>query len=499
MKKGSKASVRQALYRKYRSRSLSDIVGQQHVTNTLKAAIKSDNISHAYLFSGPRGVGKTSIARILAYQINNIPYDENSNHLDIIEIDAASNRRVDDIRDLRSKVNIAPSSAKYKVYIIDEVHMLTKESFNALLKTLEEPPAHAVFILATTEAHKLPATIISRTQHYQFRAIADNEISQHLAEVSAKEGIKIDKAALDLIAKASLGGMRDALSLLDQLSNSTDKIDLAQAEQFMGLAPKIAVKNLIKNIQANDLSAVADTFNNIVESGADIHLVISQLYAQLKDHMLASKNSSTVSLMEDLLQINDSYDPKIALEVVLFKHTVKDDADTRKQATAAPNQTNRKAASKQAKVEINQPVQTVVTKELEQAAELRIEIPSSEQAFKTSNASIDSDKWQQVINEIKQTNNTLAGLLRQVVAEINSTTILIFCPYSFHVKRMETAKYQKTLGDAITKIFGDNLVFEISQNSSKFTQKGSLADQVVKDDTSILAVKNLMGGEIINV
>src|SRR3989338_478241 len=149
----------QALYRKYRSKKFGEVVGQQHVTKTLTNALKSGRISHAYLFTGPRGVGKTSVARIFAHEVNNLKYDEDKPHLDIIEIDAASNRRIDEIRDLREKVHISPTSAKYKVYIIDEVHMLTKEAFNALLKTLEEPPEHCIFILATTEAHKLPATI----------------------------------------------------------------------------------------------------------------------------------------------------------------------------------------------------------------------------------------------------------------------------------------------------------------------------------------------------
>src|SRR5215475_16134213 len=177
----------QALYRKHRPKKLSEVIGQEHITKTLSEALKQGRISHAYLFTGPRGVGKTSIARILAHEINGLPYTDDSTHLDIIEIDAASNRRIDEIRDLRDKVNVAPTSAKYKVYIIDEVHMLTREAFNALLKTLEEPPAHVVFILATTEAHKLPETIISRTQRYSFKPGETTKVIDHLRAIAKQE------------------------------------------------------------------------------------------------------------------------------------------------------------------------------------------------------------------------------------------------------------------------------------------------------------------------
>src|SRR5579862_6225035 len=203
--------MEQALYRKYRSKSFAEVVGQEHITKTLEQAIKSGRISHAYLFTGPRGVGKTSVARILAHEVNKLPYSGESIHLDIIEIDAASNRRIDEIRDLRDKVNIAPASARYKVYIVDEVHMLTREAFNALLKTLEEPPAHSIFILATTEAHKLPETIISRTQRFEFKPISGPQAAKQLAAIAKSEKIDISPEALNLLAEFGGGSFRDSI------------------------------------------------------------------------------------------------------------------------------------------------------------------------------------------------------------------------------------------------------------------------------------------------
>ena len=285
-----------ALYRQWRPQDFDALVGQKAVKTTLKNALASGKIAHAYLFSGPRGTGKTSMARILAKALNceqgptAEPCGQCSNcqrivqgtSLDVIEIDAASNTSVDNIRDLREQVAFTPAESRYKVYIIDEVHMLSTGAFNALLKTLEEPPAHAVFILATTDPQKVPATIQSRCQRFKFRRVTVDEIAEHLAMVAAGSGIEADADALRLIAIQAEGGMRDALSLLDQCGVMAKRVTVATVREVLGIVGREALHELTGAIGRRQLPQALATLNLLLEQGKDVKQVLTELIEYLR-------------------------------------------------------------------------------------------------------------------------------------------------------------------------------------------------------------------------
>lgn len=351
----------QALYRKYRPKTLGEIVGQEHVTTTLSNALKAGRISHAYLLTGPRGVGKTSIARILAHEINDLPYEDEA-HLDIIEIDAASNRRIDEIRDLRDRVNTAPASAKYKVYIIDEVHMLTKEAFNALLKTLEEPPAHVVFILATTEAHKLPETIISRTQRYSLRPVPEEQVVAHLREIATGEKLQVDDAALAIIAHHGEGSFRDSISLLDQASSSAEHVTSADIERILGLAPDAYIAQLSSALTTGASNTVVSTLAELYGQGYEPAMIASQLSATLRSAVLngvSTDPGASLQLLQNLLDVPAARSPRQLLELVLLQSALPPaapDTPAPQVASAAPTAISETTA---------QPVVTPATKPLD--------------------------------------------------------------------------------------------------------------------------------------
>ena len=276
----------QVLYRKYRPKSFDEVVGQAHVVGAIKNAFKMGRVAHGFLFSGPRGIGKTSMARLIAKGLNCTAKNKNDvpcnaceqckdfnegRAVDVIEIDAASNRGIDEIRELREGVRFVPVRGSYKIYIIDEVHQLTKEAFNALLKTLEEPPSHAVFILATTELEKVPATIISRTQHYTFRRPGAADIAERLIVIATKEGTSLKKDAAHLIALAAEGGLRDAESILGQIMAAEDtEITREGVEEILGLPKREAVKEMFSLIAKKDAPAALILIQTLTESGFDM-------------------------------------------------------------------------------------------------------------------------------------------------------------------------------------------------------------------------------------
>ncbi|WP_046228503.1 DNA polymerase III subunit gamma/tau [Paenibacillus dauci] len=305
-----------ALYRAWRPQSFQDMVGQQHIIQTLQNAIREERISHAYLFNGPRGTGKTSAAKILAKAINCEkgpaiePCNEcetckritSGNIMDVLEIDAASNRGVEEIRDLREKVKYAPTEVRRKVYIIDEVHMLTTEAFNALLKTLEEPPGHVVFILATTEPHRLPATIISRCQRFDFRRVSLQEQTERLQLISEQEGLESERDALEYIARLSDGGMRDALSILDQVSSFTEgKITYPQVLQMTGGIASEQFAELASALLQNDVGKVLHMVESFMQEGKSAEKCMENLLYYFRDVLMIKMIPQAGDLTERML------------------------------------------------------------------------------------------------------------------------------------------------------------------------------------------------------
>lgn len=337
----------QALYRKYRSKRLSEIVGQDHVTDLLSRALAQHKTAHAYLLTGPRGTGKTSVARILAHEINQLPYTDESEHLDIIEIDAASNNGVDDVRDLREKALIAPSQASKKVYIIDEVHMLSKPAFNALLKLMEEPPAHVVFILATTDVDKVPDTIMSRTQRYHFRLIDTETVANHLATIAKAEKIAIEPDALALIAERGGGSFRDSISLLDQLQHSGNgkTITRQDIEQALGLATQQEVSALGNALMQRDASAIIAALQAIEQRGVSAVAIASQLHHWITPQLAAAPHLA--QHLEGILRVAKSHHPSTTLLVTLLEgshHAAPQPATQPTSASSAPSAQPKPAA-----------------------------------------------------------------------------------------------------------------------------------------------------------
>jgi DNA polymerase III subunit gamma/tau len=310
-----------ALYRKWRPQGWDQVTAQDHVIQTIKNAVVNRRVAHAYLFAGPRGTGKTTTARLLAKAVNCLDPDLTNRpcnacehclslnagrFLDLIEIDAASNTSVDDVRDLRDKINFSPSQGRYKVYIIDEVHMLSTAAFNALLKTLEEPPPHAIFVLATTEMHKIPATVLSRCQRHEFRRIPIKEIVAYLKEKSQEEKLLVDDPVLSEIARQATGSLRDAISLLDQLTSTSEHVTLDQAQAILGTATSLRVIEVVSALVEKNSAKGLTLINDALDSGTDPRQFSRQIVTYLRNILLCKMGN------KDQVEAGQAVEEKLA-------------------------------------------------------------------------------------------------------------------------------------------------------------------------------------------
>lgn len=497
-----------ALYRKYRSTDFRQLIGQDHVADTLENALASRRISHAYLFTGPRGTGKTSAARIFAGRVNNI--DDLSGQVDIIEIDAASNNGVDEIRELREKVHVAPNYLDYKVYIIDEVHMLSGAAFNALLKTLEEPPSHAIFILATTEPHKLPATITSRTQHFPFYPVPSSVLSEHLRGIADAEDIKIDDDALRLLAELSEGSVRDCISLLDQLSGKDEAITAGHVHSVVGIAHHDHLRKLMEAALDQKTEDMLTLFDELLDSGAAMRNVSKQLLDITRQYIRHHLNDNDMRLYNarqllsglsavpqntphlaasiEAALLNASYSGGGPMESTDGTHTPSENFQHRTDAQTAPK---RPKASKQPRPKKTEPdtpsSPPAAAGPRKNAAPER---PSSDPAQSSHPV------WIKTLSLIKQRNASLYGLLRTIQVEFTGEECTVTARFTFHHRRLMEQRNYAVIKQALESSSGKpitlNVVLARSQDS------GSSGETPRETDAdAIKQVFDILGGEVV--
>ena len=471
----------QALYRKYRSRSLDEVLGQDHVTSILRRALEQGKIAHAYLLTGPRGVGKTSVARILAHEINHLPYNDDSSNLDIIEIDAASNNGVDDIRVLREKAQVAPVSAPKKVYIIDEVHMLSKSAFNALLKTLEEPPEHVVFILATTDADKLPATILSRVQQFFFHPIPTEIMTRQLMNIAKKEGFAIEEDAARLIAERSHGGFRDGISTLDQLSilaTSDQPLTANMVTEYLGLSDATMLGNLLDSYPSDDNEKVLNIFQELENSGANSVIVSHQLLSIARNRL--RKNPNLIGLVQQLIEVDRHPHPDLKLLTIFMNSNsqqTEKSAATKKDTTQAAPQKPAKKPTPIKTAEPAKPTEKPIEKEKKPAE------PAKKLAAKPKKTDAPLElNWEKVIERAKEKSLGLASLLQKSQWSFDGEKLTIYAGSAFYKKKLDDAKNKPLISEIISEETEMDLEIDI------------IGEKKPPEDEKLAEIAELMGG-----
>ena len=505
-----------SFYRKYRPSTWSDVVGQSHVVDTLRNAVAAERVGHAYLFAGPRGTGKTSVARLLAKAVNceaedpaKRPDDKCENclsvqegsFLDLIEIDAASNTSVEDVRDLRDKINFSPNRGRYKVYIIDEVHMLSTAAFNALLKTLEEPPPHAIFILATTEEHKIPATVLSRCQRHEFRRLPVGEMVAQLENICKQEKIKADKGALELIARQATGSLRDAISLLDQLASTGAEVKLDWAQQVLGTAANLAVLDLVDALAAGEAAAGLDQIHKALDVGSDPRQFARQIVDTLRGMLLLrmgaplgpersgeeakrmaeqAKKFDVTSLLHKIRLFNDAagekpaWLPSLPLEMAFIEamgapgDTAGPASPPGQSATAQPQPRNAIKATPKEKPKMENP-------------------PSEDQA-------LDGDAWDRIRDGMRARDRNVAALLNSVkTRQVQGNTLVLGFASELLKEKMEKAENLDVLQEVMDGILSERLSVKCVLAAGK---AGTLPPDL--DNSGVVATAVRLGGEIVD-
>lgn len=482
-------------YRKYRPQTLSELIGQDQIKLTLFRAHQAEKLSHAYLFCGPRGTGKTSTARIVAKMINcevkgtemeTVPCNKcvmclsitDGSNLDLMEIDAASNRGIDDIRDLKERIKLAPTQAKKKVYIIDEVHMLTTEAFNALLKTLEEPPAHVAFILATTEVHKLPQTILSRVQRLDFQTASNDDLIKALGRVVKEEKIEADEAALQLLARKADGSFRDGLKLLDQIASSGSKITLASVEEGLKSTSFKDILDLTSAMGMKDAASALAIIHQQSEKGANIKECTTQLLEVLRSLMLIQaqagisvKQQFGNQIYEEMVKLAGVFKKK---ELVQALQLVQESLEQLKY-TSIPS-LPLEVAVVESCLEMEIPVsaqnfiasQTAVVQTIGESSSSQSLYTGKDDKITTHHLRQESvtvsssneiivlkEKWDYILETIRPDNFSLEALLKQAnLTGCDNGVVILEVPYAFHQRILETPRSRNLLESVLTDVLG---------------------------------------------
>ncbi|MBI5304467.1 MAG: DNA polymerase III subunit gamma/tau [Chloroflexi bacterium] len=514
----------QALYSKYRPRTFDEIEGQAHIKTTLKSALVLNRIAHAYLFTGPRGTGKTTTARVLAKAVNCLSDNTNKpcnqcavcvainegRMLDLIEIDAASNTSVEDIRDLRDKVDFRPGEAKYKFYIVDECHMLSTSAFNALLKTLEEPPPHVIFVLATTDPQKIPATVISRTQRFDFRRLTLPEIIARLTEIAHAENLRVEPAAIDLIARQATGAMRDAISLLDQLTAyGNDEITLVQVEGLLGAASYQIVGEIVARLAEKDIARGLAHLANAVDSGADPRQLGREIVDYLRGVLLIQVGSAdaltlSAETLNEMTERSKQFTPEQVLRAIRLFNQAGVELRSSAHPTLPLEMAFVEATHEERVAAIAAPVPVTPPRVTPPPPKPRAKPAATESAPDVSSATSTpialsmetlQQNWTRILQYVRQYNKVAEALLRDAEPiKVEDTVVTLGFRYDQHAERFENqAKGKPIIEKAFESVFKQKCRVKCVLSPKKAQLKA------VQDDPLIRSAVNQWGAEITKI